>query len=96
MQSTSPKRPQKCMLSGQLEATGGKDWSECGAARSHRHTGAVQHAGPAAAAAAAAARPTVSGGKSGARFVIQAGTNDSRCTQTIRHVNDTYRRTNKQ
>lgn len=61
MQSTSPKRPQKCMLSGQLEATRRKkDWHESANESCQYHTGASPHSQP-----QCLARLTVSGGKSG-------------------------------
>lgn len=58
MQSTSPKRPQKCMLSGQLEATGRKNWHESGNESCQYCTVAFPHSWP-----QCLARLIVSGGK---------------------------------
>lgn len=46
IQSTSPKRPQKCMLSGQLEATRRQDWHEFANEICLHHTGAFLHSQP--------------------------------------------------
>lgn len=41
-----PKRPQKCMLSGQLEATGSKHWHESGNEISQYHKGDSPYSKP--------------------------------------------------
>lgn len=56
----APKRPQKCMLPGQLEATGREDWHESADESCQYRTGASPHFQP-----QCLARLIVSGGKSG-------------------------------
>lgn len=58
MQSTSPKRPQKCMLSGQLEARRRKAKHEGVNKTFQNHSGALPHG-------QGLARLTASEGKSG-------------------------------